>query len=44
METMRRCVPMGPMMGMRMPRMNMMMGHMQGEEPKSNPRQRDRQG
>jgi Arc/MetJ-type ribon-helix-helix transcriptional regulator len=44
METMKRCMPMGPMMGMRMPRMNMMMGHMQGEEPKNNPRQRDKQG
>jgi len=41
MEAMRNFMPMGPMMGMRMPRMNMMMRRMQGDEPKDRPRKRE---
>ena len=41
METMRSFTPMGPMMGMRMPRMNIMMRHMQGEEPENRSRRRE---
>jgi hypothetical protein len=41
MEAVRNFMPMGPMMGMRMPRMNMMMRYMMGEEPADRSQKRE---